>query len=317
MTSMIRKRIGFEIPFLAAMSVLLIVVGSIGFPGFLSLSYLMQQAQIASFIGIIAIGAFLVIMIGQIDLSVPWTITAAAMVTTSLTGGADGHGWLALLAGLAVGAGIGLVNGIGVAVLRVPSMIWTLGVNAVVLGCCILFTGGFAPAGQASPVMRVLAVERTLGIPNSALLWIVIVLATVAFLRFTVLGKAIVAVGNSERATFLSGVGTRRVITACFVAAGVMSALGGLLLVGYSNQAYQSMGDQFLLPVIASVVVGGTRLQGGRGSALAVALAVLFLSLLTSVLSVFQAEAWVKQCVYGAVMLVTLIIYGRFRHSLN
>jgi ribose transport system permease protein len=317
MISAIQKRVGFEIPFLLTMSVLLVVIGSFGFPGFLSATYLMQQAQIASFLGIIAIGAFLVIMIGQIDLSVPWTITAAAMVTTSMTGSDNGNAWLAIPAGLAVGAAIGALNGIGVAVLRVPSMIWTLGINAVVLGCCILFTGGFAPAGQASDAMQTLAVGHFLGIPNSFLLWMVLALATVAFLRFTILGKSIIAIGNSERAAYLSGVETRRVIIACFVCAGLMSAMGGLLLVGYSNQAYQAMGDQFLLPVIASVVVGGTRLQGGKGSAIAVALAVLFLSLLTSVLSVFQVDGSIKQCVYGAVMLVTLFIYGRFRNSVS
>ncbi len=314
MIALIRRNLGFELPFLVAMSILLVGIGSLGFPGFLSLSYLMQQAQIASFLGIIAIGAFLVIMIGQIDLSVPWTITAAAMVTTSMTGEDGATAWLAIPAGIGVGAAIGVLNGFGVAVLRVPSMIWTLGINAVVLGCCILFTGGFAPAGQASDFMRALAVGRLAGIPNSFLLWIALALATMALLRFTIIGKSIVAIGNSERAAYLSGVQTRRAIVICFACAGITSALGGLLLVGYSNQAYQSMGDQFLLPVIASVVVGGTRLQGGKGSAVAVALAVLFLSLLTSVLSVFQVDGSIKQCIYGAVMLVTLFIYGRLRN---
>jgi ribose transport system permease protein len=314
MIASIRRNLGFELPFLAAMSILLVGIGSFGFPGFLSLSYLMQQAQIASFLGIIAIGAFLVIMIGQIDLSVPWAITAGAMVTTSMTGADGGAAWLAVPAGLGVGAAIGALNGFGVAVLRVPSMIWTLGINAVVLGCCILFTGGFAPAGQASDLMRTLAVGRLAGIPNSFLLWIALALATMVFLKFTIIGKSIVAIGNSERAAYLSGVDTRRIIIISFACAGVTSALGGLLLVGYSNQAYQAMGDQFLLPVIASVVVGGTRLQGGKGSAIAVALAVLFLSLLTSVLSVFQVDGSIKQCIYGAVMLITLVIYGRLRN---
>ena len=313
MISMITGRIGFEVPFLLAMSVLLVIVGSIGFPEFLSISYLVQQAQIASFLGVIAIGTFLVIMIGQIDLSVPWTITAAAMVTTSLTGAGNESSWLALLAGLGAGMAIGIFNGIGVAVLRMPSMIWTLGINAVVLGCCILFTGGFAPAGNAPEIMRTMAVGRTLGVPNSFLLWVSLALITVAILKGTVLGKAIIAIGNGERAAYLSGVKTRGVIIACFAGAGLMSAMGGQLLVGYSNQAYQAMGDQFLLPVIASVVVGGTRLQGGKGSIAAVALAVLFLSLLSSVLSVYQVDGSVRQCVYGAVMLMTLVIYERLR----
>ncbi len=315
MIAAVRRSLSFELLFLVVMSILLIGIGSLGFQGFVSLSYLMQQAQIASFLGIIAIGAFLVIMIGQIDLSVPWTITAAAMVTTSMTGEGSATTWLAIPAGIGVGAAVGALNGFGVAVLRVPSMIWTLGINAVVLGCCILFTGGFAPAGQASDLMRTLAVGRLAGIPNSFLLWVGLALVTTAFLRFTIIGKAIIAIGNGERAAYLSGVQTRWVTVICFACAGVTSGLGGLLLVGYSNQAYQAMGDQFLLPVIASVVVGGTRLQGGKGSAIAVAFAVLFLSLLTSVLSIFQVDGSIKQCIYGAVMLIMLLIYGRLRNQ--
>lgn len=93
--------------------------------------------------------------------------------------------------------------------------------------------------------MRTLAVGRSVGIPNSFLLWIA--LATMAFLRFMMMGKSIVAIGNSERAAYLSGARRRRVIVGCFACAGVTSALGGLLLVGNSNQAYQAMGDQCLL----------------------------------------------------------------------
>lgn len=311
-------RISPEIPFLLLASAVLIAIGSTAFAGFLSFSYLIQQAQIASFLGVIALGAFFVIMIGHIDLSVPWTITATGIASTWVTAATAGqteYAWLAVPTGLAVGLAIGLINGIGAVVLRVPSMIWTLGVNAVILGFCVVITGGFAPSGRAPDTMRLLAVGRTFGVPNSALLWLALVFLTVAFLRHTVLGKSIIAIGNGERAAYLSGIRTNLVIIFCFCAGGVMSALGGLLLVGYSNQAYQAMGDPFLLPVIAAVVVGGTRLQGGKGSAAAVAIAVLFLSLLTSVLSVFQVGEAVRQCVYGAVMLVMLVAYGRLQRS--
>jgi len=122
-------------------------------PAFLSAGYLLQQMQIASFLGVVAIGALAVIMIGHIDLSVPWTMTASAIAATTVAGvrRQAARRCCPVAAGrLIVGALIGLFNGFGVAVLRVPSMIWTLGVNVVVLGLCVLVTGGFAPRGVAS-----------------------------------------------------------------------------------------------------------------------------------------------------------------------
>jgi ribose transport system permease protein len=316
MMASLSQRVGTEVLLLLAMSGVLLVVGSLAFPSFLSPGYLLQQAQIASFLGVVSIGAFAIILIGHIDLSIPWTMTASAMAAASAVGLSAQHPILASLSvpiGLAIGAFIGLVNGLGVAGLRVPSMIWTLAINVVLLGACVLFTGGFAPSGEASGAMRIVAVGRTLGVPNAALLWLAITVVAALVLRKTVFGDNVLAIGNGERAAFLAGVNTRGTIVICFVFAGVMSAIGGLMLAGYSNQAYQGMGETFLLPAIAANVVGGVRLQGGHGSAAAVAAAVLFLTLLTSVLSVFQMSGAFRQIVYGIVMLVTLILYGRFR----
>ncbi len=103
------------------------------------------------------------------------------------------------------------------------------------------------------------------------------------------------------------------VVIGSFVFAGTASAFGGLLLAGYANQAYQSMGDPYLLPAIAAIVLSGARLQGGVGSPFSVGIAVLFLTLMSSVLSVFQISSGIKQIVYGSVILTTLVVYGRLR----
>lgn len=297
---------------------LIIIVGSMAFPAFLTPKYLMQQAQIASLLGIVATGAFVVILLGHIDLSVPWTMTASAIAATAFAGmegripGASG--W-AIPVGLLVGGFLGAINGFGVAVLRVPSMIWTLGVNVVVLGCCVLVTGGFAPKGEATALMRTLAVGQTLGIPNSSLIWIALGAVTAFLLNRFGIGRSIYAIGNGEKATYLAGIRTGGVIFASFVFAGMCSALGGLLLAGYANQAYQAMGDPYLLPAIATVVVGGASIQGGRGFTLNVMLAVAFVTLLTSLLSVLQMSEAQRQVVYGVVILSTLLIYGRLRRD--
>jgi ribose transport system permease protein len=211
-----------------------------------------------------------------------------------------------------MGMFIGAINGVGVAVLRVPSMIWTLGVNVVVLGCCVLVTGGFAPKGEASDLMRHLAVGTTAGIPNAALVWFVLGGGVAVALIGSGMGRALYAIGNGERAAYLAGVPTSRLIFLAFVFAGAFNGLGGCLLAGYANQAYQAMGDPFLLPAIAAIVVGGTNIQGGRGSLVTVMLATVFMTLLTSLLSVLQIGDARRQVIYGAVILGMLVLYGRF-----
>jgi ribose transport system permease protein len=302
------------------MIILIVFAGSVAYPNFLTTNYLIQQLQIASFLGVVALGAMGVILLGQIDLSVPWTMTGAAIAATSAVGMGAAHGNLLMPAlaipfGLLVGALTGLINGVGVAVLRVPAMIWTLGINAVTLGLCIFITGGFAPTGEASGLMRQLAAGRTLGIPNAALFWFALCLVALTTLHRTSLGRAIIVMGNGERAAFLAGIRTRRVLIGVFVFAGLCNAAGGMLLAGYANQAYQNMGDPFLLPAIGAIVIGGISIQGGSGSVTGMVLGVLFMTLLTSVLSVFQIQDAQRQIVYGTVILVTLFFYGRFRRA--
>lgn len=295
-------------------AVALVLIGSLFYPNFLSPTYLLQQLQIASFLGIVAVGAMAVILLGHIDLSVPWTFTAAAIASTTIAGLGSEAWWgiLAVPSGLFVGLFIGLLNGLGVAYLRLPSMIWTLGMNAVVLGICVLFTGGFNPQGLASPTMRFFAIERSFGIvPNAVFLWAAVALALGLLLRRTAFGRYVYAVGNRERATYLSGIKTNRVLIGCFMIAGLCSAIAGMLLAGYANQAYQAMGEPYLLPGIAAVVLGGTSILGGRGTVLGTVVGVILISLIGSMLSVMQMPEAGRQIIYGLVIISMLLLYGR------
>ena len=131
------QRIGLDVPVAVAFGciVVLLLGGSLYSREFLSPEYLLQQLQVGAFLGIIASGAMLVILLGHIDLSIPWTVTLGAMMATALSGWIGPVGvWLAIPFGLLCGTFIGVLNGIGVAYLRLPSMIFTLGMNAVVQG---------------------------------------------------------------------------------------------------------------------------------------------------------------------------------------
>jgi ribose transport system permease protein len=271
----------------------------------LSPAYLLQQLQTGSFLGIVAAGMMVVILLGHIDLSVPWTLTAAAMMATTV------GGELAIPTGIAVGVVVGLFNGFGVAYLRIPSMIFTLGVDSVMRGLMVAHTGGFAPQTDATPLMRYLAADKILGVPVAIFVWAAVSVVVASMLARTGFGRSIYATGSREGAAYLSGVRTRLVITGAFVVSGVCAALAGVLLAGYSTRAYQGMGNPYLLPAIAAVVLGGTRILGGSGRYAGTVVGVVLIVLLNSVLSIMQMPEAGRQIIYGAVIVAMLLVYGR------
>lgn len=271
----------------------------------LSPTYLLLQLKVASFLGIVAAGMMLVVLMGHIDLSVPWTMAASAMLATAWGGP------MAIPVGLGVGLLIGIVNGLGVAYLRVPSMIFTLGVNVVLRGLMVMLTGGFSPSSQPTQTMLVLAKGSILGIPNPVLIWALIGLAVAFVLRRTPLGRYIYAIGNREAAVYLSGVDTRLVLVASFALCSLLASVAGLLLAGYSSKAFQAMGDPYLLPAIAAVVIGGTNILGGSGKFSGTVAGVILIVLLQSVLSVMQMPEAGRQIIYGVVIIAMLLAYGR------
>jgi ribose transport system permease protein len=271
----------------------------------LSPGYLMQQLQIGAFLGICAAGLMLVILIGHIDLSIPWTLTAAAMVATAV------GGQMAIPAALAVGLCIGLVNGIGVAWLRIPSMIFTLAIDTVLKGLMVAQTGGFAPRDVATPTMLYLAKGKVLGIPMALFVWAFVSVLIWFILTRTTFGKSLFALGTREKAAYLSGIRTRWVIIGAFVTSALCAALAGVLLTGYSAKAYQGMGNAYLLPAIAAVVLGGTHILGGRGRYAGTLIGVILIVLLNSVLSIMQMPEAIRQIIYGVVIISMLLVYGR------
>jgi ribose transport system permease protein len=301
-------------PVLAAMGgiVALLVGGALYSPNFLSADYLLQQLQVASFLGIIATGVMLVVLLGHIDLSIPWVVTIGGMMSTAAAGWGATSSALAIPFAVACGIGIGLINGFGVAYLRVPSMIFTLGMNAIAQGLMVVHTSGFAPQDHATEAMHFFAVERSiLDIPNAVWVWALLGGVATVLLRRTTFGRRVYAIGNSERVAFLSRVNVKLVVVACFAISGACSAFAGVLLAGYSTKAYQAMGDPYLLPAIAAVVLGGTSILGGRGTYLGTVAGVIVVTLLQSILSIVQMPEAGRQIIYGAVIIVMLLAYGR------
>ncbi|MGF1627673.1 MAG: ABC transporter permease, partial [Alphaproteobacteria bacterium] len=195
--------------------------------------------------------------------------------------------------------------------LRVPSMIFTLGVNTVLMGLMVILTGGFAPQSAATDIMLFFGRDRTAGIPHAVILWVAVSAVIMFILGRTAFGRYIYAIGNREAATYLSGVNTRLVIVTSFVMCSLCASIAGLMLAGYSSRAYQAMGNEYLLPSIAAVVLGGTHILGGKGRYIGTVIGAILIVLLQSVLSVMQMPEAGRQIIYGSVIILMLLVYGR------
>jgi ribose transport system permease protein len=306
-----RKRIDLPVVTAFGCIVILLAIGSLYSPNFLSPEYLLQQLKVGAFLGVIATGMMLVILLGQIDLSVPWTVTLGAMMASAAVSWGPMGETFAIPFGILCGLTIGLVNGFAVAYLRIPSMIITLAVNAVAQGLMVAYTGGFAPQDSASGAMKWLAAQSTFGVPHAVVVWVIVGALAVFMLTRTTFGRYVYGIGNKEVAAYLSGVPTQRIVMIAFALCGALAAFGGVLLAGYAGKAAQSMGDAYLLPAIAAVVLGGTSILGGRGSYLGTVAGVILITLLQSILSVMQIAEFGRQIIYGVVIIGMLLLYGR------
>ena len=184
----------------------------------LSPNYLLQQLQIGAFLGIVAAGH------DDRHSDLADRPLRALDADRGRDDGDRGRRALGDSGRSRVGLVVGVVNGLGVAYLRVPSMIFTLGVNAVMRGLMVAHTGGFAPQTAATDLMRTLAAGHVLGIPNALFVWIAVSVVLVIMLQRTALGRYIYAIGNKEAAAYLAGVNTRWVTVVCFAICGLTAA---------------------------------------------------------------------------------------------
>jgi ribose transport system permease protein len=272
----------------------------------LSLKYYNSLIVLGAFLAVLALGQGAVILSGGLDLSVPWTIGFCGILAAGLIQGSNAATFWAVPVALGVGALIGLVNGVGVASLGLPPIVMTLATNGVLQGAALLYSNG-TPAGFASPALRWLMTGSVARVTPLVGLMAIFILFGVTLLGRTMFGRWVYAVGNSPRASFLSGVGVKSTTIGVYVLSGFCAGLVGVLLTGFSGQASLGMGDDFLLPSIAVVIVGGTLITGGRGSYIGMLGGVLLLTALQTLLAGTTLPHAVRDIIYGAVVLVAVL----------
>jgi ribose transport system permease protein len=292
--------------------------GSILHPGFASWTSLRAMLVLASFIGIVGAGQMLVVLVGGIDLSMPWVISGAAIVVTTTSLGQTSRMPQAIFLALTVGAAVGFTNGMGVAWLKVPAVVMTLGMNGVLEGLSLGLSKGLTCGSCASYVpapLHRLVVGRLAGLPSELFVWAGVALFVTVMLTLTTFGRRVYAVGNNPRAAFLSGVGVRGVTVALYTLSGVFAAVAGVALVAYGGQPSLGLGDPYLFESIAAVVVGGVSILGGRGHYLGVAAGSVTLIAIVTLLQAESVPEYGRSVIYGLVILAILFTYGRERSS--
>lgn len=286
--------------------VLVLIVG-IGSNGFLTPETLLVLAADTSTLFIMAAGVTFLIILGGIDLSIQSVASMASVVMALLL---PSFGYLAFP--LAIGSGVllGLINGIAFTRLKVPSFISSLAVGGIAAAAALVLSGTRSlpiPEDQRLSYLWWIT-GRFLGIP--AELWLgAIVLALCLFVeRYTLFGRWSLAVGAGEPAAIASGVPVDRVkLLACVVSAG-LAAFSGIVLGGRLVSGSPTLANEFLLPAVAAVVVGGTALTGGVGSVWRTLIGALIVTVVRVGMTFLGVEVFVQQIVLGIVLIAAVWI---------
>ena len=275
-------------------------------PHFLTISNLLNVAEQATIIAIIAVGMTFVIITGGIDLAVGSVLAFSGVVmASSLQSGVPLP--LALLIGLGVGLLCGVVNGLLITIGRLPPFIATLGMMSVVRGAALMFTEG-RPISGFSEGFRSIATGEILRIPAPVVIMIVVYVIAHFVLKRTKLGRYTYAIGGNEEAALLSGINVRLNKTLVYGIAGLLSGLAAILLTARLNSAQPIAGMSYELDAIAATVIGGTSLLGGEGTVSGTLIGALIMAVLRNGLNLLSVSSFFQQVVIGSVIILAVLI---------
>lgn len=299
---------------LPALFVVALLIFAMAAPGFFSVDNQLNVSRQSVYLMLVALAQLIVLVGGGIDLSVG-TIVALSSISAALTmsgiyQNGEGSAQTAILAGtavaLAVGAVVGLINGIGTALLRIPSFMMTLGMSSVVFGVALYLSGGVPVYGLPESFGQTFGYGYFLGVPVPVLMVLVAIAVVYVLLEWTRYGRHLYAIGGNPRAATLSGVRTERVTILAFVLSGVLSALSGVLLTARLGTGESSIGTTFPLESIAACVIAGAALTGGVGRTLAVVAGTFLIVMVQNGMNLMQIGAYAQTMVVGALLIFAM-----------
>ncbi|MGN7802392.1 ABC transporter permease [Ensifer sp. 22521] len=303
----------------------LLLSGALLVPGFVSSQNARSILLLAAFLGLASIGQTLCALVGALDLSIPYVIGGANILLPSLmVAGLPAP--LAMLVVVVLGACVGAANGALSFKLQGQALIMSLGVGFAAVGAVQIYTslgtqfGGTVFTPVPEWLRNISAFNGTflgLPIPPVIIIWAVVAVALGWTMYNTWFGRSIYAIGGARTAAARLGISEFKVWTAIHCVSGAMSAITGMLLLGFSGGGFVGVGDPYLFTTVAAVVIGGTSLLGGAGGYGATVLGVLVLTVLTSLLVGLGLSFPAQQAVVGLLIVPMVAIYARSPHIRN
>jgi ribose transport system permease protein len=309
-----RKALIGTAPIFLVLLVLLVWITIVN-PNFVEPPVFLAFLKRAAPLVILAAGQYFVIVSGEFDLSVGSLVTAVVVVAARLIDGDPGKTWPVIALLLAMGAAVGLVNGLITTRLRVPSFITTLGMLLILSGAVFLWTGG-APRGALADNFREIG---RLGIedfpvleqlPYSVMIMLALGAGAIVLMRAG-WGRRLLALGDNEHAARLSGVRVENMRTVAFILSGLSAAVAGILLGGFAGVSAQ-VGQGMEFEAITAVVLGGVALGGGRGTVLAAMAGALTLEALFTLLNLQGVSGALEDTVQG-VIIIAAVAFASYR----
>ncbi|MBV9674345.1 MAG: ABC transporter permease [Verrucomicrobia bacterium] len=277
-------------------------------PGMLQLSQAINILQISAFLGIVATGQTLALLVGGIDLSVAGVVTMSNIVSTSVMAGLPQNLWIGVFMSLSLAGMVGVINGVLVTMFRISPLVATLGMNSILFGSALVYTQG-APHGAISPGFDLLGRGHISGLPLSTISWLIIAIAMIWVTRQTVFGRYLYAIGANSTAAYLNGIPIRFTKICAYALSSILAAFCGLLLTSYIGSPSLGIGEQFLLTSVAAAVVGGTSLNGGLGSISGTVGGTIFVTELNSFTNIVRVSSGTQFILQGAVIALSVLLY--------
>lgn len=291
-----------------ALLALVVIVGVLR-PNFLQPLTLFQQLSGAAFIGMLALGMVFVVVIRDIDLSVGWMFNFSAVISAkAMVAGVDP--WLAALIGVAFGGLLGLVNGVLAVSLRIPVIIITLGTFSAFRGLSLVVNESRAvvPPDKSSSFFALFDIKVFDLIPSVAILFIGLAVLMHLLLHRTRFGYRVQAMGSNPEAARLGGIPVDRTRIQVLVLMGAIAGLTGVMFLGFREAIDPVTGGDYLLPVVAAVIIGGTPLSGGRGTILGAVIGALIIQVITTGILFLGVDAKWSTFVTGAVIILAVAV---------
>ncbi|MCR8670067.1 ABC transporter permease [Agrococcus sp. HG114] len=287
--------------------IVLLVFFSIASSNFFTWSNISGILLATAVIGILALGTTFVITTGGIDLSIGTGMTLASVMTGIFAVNLGMPLVVGVLAGIATGALMGLINGVNVAFLRLPPFIATLAMMMVAQGLALVISGVRPIYFSSVPGFKGIATGTLVpGLPNAVLIMFALAAIAYVMLAKTSFGRYTVAIGSNEEATRLSGVNTRRWLVTVYTVAGVFTGIAGVVMAARLDSAQPQLGVGYELQAIAAVIIGGTSLLGGRGSIVGTLIGALIMSVLINGLRIMSIQTEWQNVVVGVVIAIAV-----------